>query len=97
MNFRLDDVALVPEIRKPFDVLVKGQFVQSNRGDWIRTRNRRSSHLRVRIELQFSSKVARFKFEIQIWHCPVGVGARANFVGNTLFEDVHTSNVVDKC
>jgi hypothetical protein len=33
LNFRLDDATLVPEIRKPFDVLVKEQFVQSSRGD----------------------------------------------------------------
>ena len=35
LNFCLDDATLVPEIRKPFDVLVEGHFVQSSRGDWI--------------------------------------------------------------
>ncbi|MFH1919938.1 MAG: zinc ribbon domain-containing protein [Planctomycetota bacterium] len=35
LNFRLDDVSLVPTTRKPFDVLVKGLVVQSSRGDWI--------------------------------------------------------------
>ncbi|HTQ38660.1 MAG TPA: recombinase family protein [Pirellulales bacterium] len=33
LNCRLDDTTLVPQIRKPFDVLVEGQFVQSSRGD----------------------------------------------------------------
>jgi len=35
LNWTLDGVTLVPEIRKPFDILVKGQFVQSSRGDRI--------------------------------------------------------------
>ena len=35
LNFRLDDVSLVPTMRKPFDVLAKGLLVQSCRGDWI--------------------------------------------------------------
>lgn len=33
LNWTLDGVTLVPEIRKPFDILAKGQFVQSSRGD----------------------------------------------------------------
>ena len=35
LNFRLDDVTLVPEIRKPFDILAEGPSVQLSRGDWI--------------------------------------------------------------
>ena len=35
LNFRLDDVTLVPTIRKPFDVLAKGPLVQSSRGERI--------------------------------------------------------------
>jgi site-specific DNA recombinase len=35
LNFRLDDVSLVPEWRKPFDILAKGLSVQLSRGDWI--------------------------------------------------------------
>ncbi len=35
LNFRLDDVSLVPTMRKPFDVLVKGLSVQFSRGEWI--------------------------------------------------------------
>lgn len=35
LNCRLDDVTLVPTIRKPFDVLVEGLLVQSSRGDRI--------------------------------------------------------------
>jgi site-specific DNA recombinase len=35
LNCRLDDATLVPTIRKPFDVLAEGLFVQSSRGDWI--------------------------------------------------------------
>ena len=35
LNFSLDDVTLVPAIRKPFDVLVEGLSVQSGRGDRI--------------------------------------------------------------
>ncbi|CAN5568860.1 hypothetical protein BH10PLA1_BH10PLA1_09570 [soil metagenome] len=37
LNFRLDGVSLVPEINKPFDMLVKGQLIPSSRGDRIRT------------------------------------------------------------
>ncbi|MBP85194.1 MAG: hypothetical protein CMJ64_00495 [Planctomycetaceae bacterium] len=33
LNFSLDGATLVPTIRKPFDILVKGQFVSSSRGD----------------------------------------------------------------
>ena len=32
LNFTLDDVSLVPAIRKPFDVLAEGHLVQSGRG-----------------------------------------------------------------
>ncbi len=35
LNFRLDDVTLVPTIRKPFDVLAKGPLVQLSRGERI--------------------------------------------------------------
>ena len=35
LNCRLDDVTLVPTIRKPFDVLAEGLLVQSSRGDGI--------------------------------------------------------------
>ena len=35
LNFVLDDVTLVPETRKPFDVLAEGLLVQSSRGDRI--------------------------------------------------------------
>ena len=35
LNFRLDDATLVPEIRKPFDVLIEGLSVPSSRGDRI--------------------------------------------------------------
>ena len=35
LNFSLDGVTLVPEWRKPFDVLVKGLLVSSDRGDKI--------------------------------------------------------------
>ena len=37
LNFVLDEVTLVPTIRKHFDVLAEGLLVQSSRGDWIRT------------------------------------------------------------
>ncbi len=37
LNCELVDTTLVPTMRKPFDVLVKGLFVQSSRGDKIRT------------------------------------------------------------
>jgi len=33
LNFVLDDVTLVPETRKPFDLLVEGPLVSSSRGD----------------------------------------------------------------
>ena len=32
LNFRLDDVTLVPTIRKPFDVLAEGLSVQDSGG-----------------------------------------------------------------
>ena len=35
LNFSLDDVTLVPEWRKPFDVLAKGLVSEKSRGDWI--------------------------------------------------------------
>jgi hypothetical protein len=35
LNFSLDDVSLVPIWRKPFDILAKGLFVQSSRGERI--------------------------------------------------------------
>jgi site-specific DNA recombinase len=35
LNFSLDAVSLVPEWRKPFDMLAKGLSIQSSRGDWI--------------------------------------------------------------
>lgn len=35
LNFSLDGVTLVPEKRKPFDVLAEGLSVLSSRGDWI--------------------------------------------------------------
>ncbi|HTN75632.1 MAG TPA: recombinase family protein, partial [Pirellulaceae bacterium] len=35
LNFSLDDVSLVPEWRKPFDLLAKGLSIQSSRGDRI--------------------------------------------------------------
>ena len=35
LNCRLDDATLVPTIRKPFDVLAEGHFVQSSRDDKI--------------------------------------------------------------
>ncbi|MEI7479904.1 MAG: hypothetical protein WCK25_06280, partial [Actinomycetes bacterium] len=34
LNCRLDDTTLVCQMRKPFDVLVEGLLVSSNRGDW---------------------------------------------------------------
>jgi hypothetical protein len=34
LNCRLDDVNLVPEIRKPFDVLAEGLVSENSRGDW---------------------------------------------------------------
>ena len=35
LNFSLDDVTLVPVMRKPFDILAEERFVPSSRGDWI--------------------------------------------------------------
>lgn len=35
LNCRLDDVNLVPQIRKPFDVLAEGLVSENSRGDWI--------------------------------------------------------------
>lgn len=35
LNLTLDGVSLVTEMRKPFDILVKGLSVPSRRGDWI--------------------------------------------------------------
>jgi len=35
LNFRLDDVSLVPQIRKPFDVLAEGLVLTNSRGDRI--------------------------------------------------------------
>ena len=35
LNFSLEDVTLVPTIRKPFDVLAKGLVSENSRGDWI--------------------------------------------------------------
>ena len=40
LNSSLDGVSLVPEIRKPFDVLAEGQLVQFSRGDWMFTEPR---------------------------------------------------------
>ncbi len=37
LNYRLDDVTLVPEWRKPFDVLAEGPLSEESRGDTIRT------------------------------------------------------------
>lgn len=35
LNCRLDDVTLVPTMRKPFDVLAEGLISKESRGDWI--------------------------------------------------------------
>ena len=35
LNFTLDGATLVPEMRKPFDILVEGLSVSSSRGDKI--------------------------------------------------------------
>lgn len=35
LNLRLDDVSLIPTIRKPFDVLAEGLVSRESRGDWI--------------------------------------------------------------
>jgi site-specific DNA recombinase len=35
LNFRLVDVTLVPEMRKPFDVLVEGLISEERRDGWI--------------------------------------------------------------
>ena len=37
LNCTLDGVTLVPQIRKPFDVLAEGLVSEKSRGDWIRT------------------------------------------------------------
>ena len=37
LNFVLDDVTLVPAMRKPFDMLAEGLDLKNSRGDWIRT------------------------------------------------------------
>jgi hypothetical protein len=36
LNFRLVDVTLVPQIRKPFDVLAEGLVLKNSRGDSLR-------------------------------------------------------------
>jgi hypothetical protein len=35
LNCRLDDATLVPEMRKPFDVLAEGLLTKNSRGGWI--------------------------------------------------------------
>jgi hypothetical protein len=35
LNCRLVGVSLDPTMRKPFDLLIEGLFIQSNRGNWI--------------------------------------------------------------
>nr|WP_123784709.1 hypothetical protein [Pirellula staleyi] len=35
LNLKLVDVTLVPEMRKPFDMLAEGLLISSSRGDWI--------------------------------------------------------------
>ena len=35
LNWRLDDVTLIPTMRKPFDILAEGLISQQSRGDWI--------------------------------------------------------------
>jgi site-specific DNA recombinase len=35
LNWTLDGVTLVPQMRKPFDLLVEGLLVSSSRGDMI--------------------------------------------------------------
>ena len=35
LNFRLDDVTLVPTMRKPFQMLLEGLVWQNSRGEWI--------------------------------------------------------------
>jgi site-specific DNA recombinase len=35
LNCRLEDVNLVPTIRKPFDALAEGLLSEKSRGDWI--------------------------------------------------------------
>ncbi len=37
LNYRLDDVSLYVQMRKPFDVLAKGLDFEKSRGDRIRT------------------------------------------------------------
>jgi hypothetical protein len=34
LNCQIDGATLVPEIRKPFDVLAEGLLSEINRGDW---------------------------------------------------------------
>ena len=53
LNFSLDDVSLVPTIRKPFDILAEGPSVQSSRGGrttiglFLREVRTRSCHIAV--------------------------------------------------
>ena len=35
LNWLLDDVTLIPTMRKPFDVLAEGLLSKESRGDWI--------------------------------------------------------------
>lgn len=35
LNLRLDDVSLIPTMRKPFDMLAEGLVLNNSRGDWI--------------------------------------------------------------
>ncbi|MBI2824545.1 MAG: hypothetical protein HYX69_07660 [Planctomycetia bacterium] len=35
LNCHLNDATLVPQIRKPFDVLAEGLISRNSRGDWI--------------------------------------------------------------
>ena len=52
LNCRLEDVNLIPTMRKPFDVLVEGLFLKKNRGDW------------TPIEL-FRTRLASWPFELR--------------------------------
>ena len=47
LNWTLDGVTLVPQIRKPFDILVEGLLVSSSRGDRRFTFPNDSSNLRL--------------------------------------------------
>ena len=47
LNFRLDDVTLVPQTRRPFDVLEKGLVLKNSRGDRRFTFPNDSSNLRL--------------------------------------------------